>query len=485
MLNKSYILLFFISVFLMTSCLEEDMNVSPNEPAQSKAEWLLTAAQKSMSDEMWDEWNNGRMGMYYAQYFSATSYTEESRYQIRENVNNTFWNRLYSRALADLNVASTFTENPNKLAILDLNKAYIYHVLTDVYGPIPFKDAGKGLDDPNPAFDSQQDVYNGILALIDGALATFDDKQDSFEEGDIIYKGNIEKWTKFANSLKLRVAIRMSDVEPALAKTVGEAAIAAGVMEDNSHSALFKYQSGAPNNNPLQQNWVGEKRQDFSPSATLINYMSSVNDPRLSAYARPAKNSAAYTGMAYGLNNDHATEISNDAISLPSELVIETPESPAVHLSYSEVEFMLAEAKERGWTVTGTAEEHYKAGITASLAYWGVSESANTYLTAVPYTAGNWKNVIGTQKWLAMYMQGIQGWLERIRLDFKQPDGSNLFVFPADGSLDDDITEAIMVPQRMTYPSDEKGVNETNLKAAVGLIGGEDKKSIKLWWNKN
>lgn len=483
MLKKINITTLILMLF-MTSCIDEEMNVSPNEPGEAKPEWLLTAAQKSMSDEIWDEWNNGRMGMFYAQYFSATAYTEESRYQIREGVNNTFWNRLYSRSLADLNLAATLTENKNQIAIIELNKAYIYHILTDVYGSIPFSQAGQALENPNPVYDSQQAVYTGIVEMIDNAISLIDKDKDSFSSGDIIYGGDIEKWEKFANSLKLRVAIRMSDVDPATAKTVGEQAIAGGLMKSNSDDALFRYLSGAPNNNPQQQNWVADNRQDFSPSETLVEYMLSVSDPRLPKYADPAENSNTYVGLQYGLENAAATAIENTEVSMPSSGVVKDPSAPAIHLAYSEVEFMLAEAAERGWAGAGAASSHYEAAVTASLTYWGV-ESANiaAYLALVPYSGGAWKDVIGTQKWLALYMQGIQGWLERIRLDFNKPDGSTLFVYPADGSLDDNITKAVMVPQRMTYPSDEYGLNEANLLDAVKTIG-TDSKAVKLWWNK-
>jgi hypothetical protein len=116
------------------------------------------------------------------------------------------------------------------------------------------------------------------------------------------------------------------------------------------------------------------------------------------------------------------------------------------------------------------------------MAFWGVSDSVaiNAYLARVPYNPSDWKDCIGTQKWMAFYMQGMQSWFERTRLDFKQPGGAALFIPPVAGSLDPTVT---MVPYRLTYPVTEAVENAVNYQHAAAAIGG-DAKGTKLWWNK-
>ncbi|HEY0299443.1 MAG TPA: SusD/RagB family nutrient-binding outer membrane lipoprotein, partial [Arachidicoccus sp.] len=151
--------------------------------------------------------------------------------------------------------------------------------------------------------------------------------------------------------------------------------------------------------------------------------------------------------------------------------------------SYAEVAFDLAEAAQRGWNVGGNAEDFYKKGVIASMTFWGVSNAdANTYLKKNPYNAADWRDVIGTQKWLALYNQGLESWFERTRLNFKNPNGQPLFVAPKQ-SLDPSVT---LVPYRLTYPIAEQSNNHTNYEKAIALFpDGRDAKGIRLWWQVN
>src|SRR5690606_2892029 len=215
----------------------------------------------------------------------------------------------------------------------------------------------------------------------------------------------------------------------------------------------------------------------LSVSKTLVDYMKEVNDPRLPVYASPAAVSGEYIGYVYG----SSTVINANQVSLPGTR-IRAAEEPGIFMSYPEVAFALAEAAERGFSVGGTAEDFYKKGITASMNYWGVTDAnaINQYIAGNPYNSSDWKNVIGVQKWLAMYMQGIQAWLERIRLDIKKPGGAQLFVAPVSGSLDQNVD---LVPYRMTYPVEEQTRNAVNYREAVSKIpGGVDSKGAKQWW---
>lgn len=144
--------------------------------------------------------------------------------------------------------------------------------------------------------------------------------------------------------------------------------------------------------------------------------------------------------------------------------------------------FLKAEAAARGMYVGGDAASLYEAAVRASMEQWNVADNNFTiteYLSKVPYNAGKWKNVIGTQKWIALYMQGLQAWMERLRLDFRKPDGKPLFIAPFSGSLDPEVAD---VPQRLNYPNATRNSNSVNVEAAAQHIG-KDSKATKNWWD--
>lgn len=480
-------------ILALTACTKdfEEINTNPNQPPVATPDQLMTTGQLIFSNNIWDDWNNGRMGMYYAQYWSSTYYSTESYYQIRENVNQTMWNTFYADVINELTVLQQIN-NPeqtpaypgyeNRTAIAELVKAFAYHYLSDIYGgPIPYSEA-MDIENATPKYDTGEEVYMGILATIEAQLAVLNEAEPSFETGDIVFEGDVAKWKKFANSFRLRVALRMLDKNPgeaiaAIQKSLDPAN--GGIISSNEESARFWYESGAPNNNPLNEAF--KTRIDFSVCKTLVDYLKAYEDPRLPVYAEPVQGTEdVYEGEVYGLEESTGSNGAN--ISLPAEYAIGA-QAPGTWLDYAEVEFMLAEIAARGLDVglTGTAEEHYEMGIKASCEFAGLSEAAyNEYLIKVPYMDDKWKDCIGTQKWLAMYMQGIQGWLERLRLDFKDPyTGDEIFVAPDYGSVDPDVE---MVPYRMSYPVIEGSLNETNYKAAVQLIGGTNSKGAKGWW---
>ncbi|HVI47183.1 MAG TPA: SusD/RagB family nutrient-binding outer membrane lipoprotein [Chitinophaga sp.] len=483
-----YCYLLLTALLLLSACTKkfDEINTDPNNPKTTDPGYLLVSAQKKAIDNIWNEWNNGRTGLHYAQYWSATTYSNESRYQIRENQNNTFWNLLYAGTLKDLseiiriNKVKVLSYSKNQIAIAEIFKAWAFHMLTDVYEDVPYTSALNGLDKPNSEYDKASDIYTGLLKSLAEQVTNLDISQESFvPKTDIIYGGNVAKWKRFANSLRLRIAMRVSDVPSmqALVKQTINDAVASGVFTSNADNAIFRYQDAPPNNNTLNESY--KSRTDFAMCKTLVDYLLSVNDPRLPIYAAPAKDNGKYIGKAYGLNQQNGETIPNGAISLPGAAVLDA-KSPGVYMDYAEVEFILAEAVERGY-ISGSAESHYKNGIRASMEDRGVAAAdIDPYIARVPYNGGQWKNVIGTQKWIAMYMQGLEGWFERIRLDIKKPNGDILFVPPVDGSLDRDVT---VVPTRMTYPVDEQQLNKSNYDKAVQSIGGRDSKAAKHFWD--
>ncbi|MBC5994787.1 SusD/RagB family nutrient-binding outer membrane lipoprotein [Pontibacter cellulosilyticus] len=492
-------------VSLTASCTEgfEEMNVNPNQPSTASSAQLLTTAQYNFATNIGDAWNNGRMGMYYSQYWASTYYADESRYQIREGSNNTMWNEFYANVLRELVEAQKIEMEAqvvgyeNRIAIAEIMKVMTYHYISDIYGgPIPYKEA---INDEiaTPVYNTGPEVYAGLLSTLEEQIAKLDPSKPSFAKGDVVYGGNVTMWKKFANSLRMRIALRMIDVNQADAITAIRKSLDpanGGIISSNSESAMFRWVSSPPNNNPLNEAY--KTRVDFAVSEPFVEYLQKYDDPRLAVYADPLNNKGTaildaqgnkqYVGEVYGLDGSSGTSNGDSKIvSLPSDYTIGAT-APTIFLDYSEVEFMLAEIAARNLSVglAGTAAEHYAKGIKASFDFAGLSNAEYTaYLANVPYVATNLEtalDAIGSQKWIAMYGQGIQGWLERLRLDFEDPyTNEEIFALPADGSLDPEVDT---VPFRMSYPVVEGSLNAENYKKAVSIFG-TNSKGAKAWWD--
>jgi hypothetical protein len=472
-------------IAVLLSCTKglESKNYDPTKPVALPVETLLAGAERSASNVMYNNYVNGKIGMLYAQYWSQTQKESDSQYLLDEGCNNTLWG-IYSSALSNLNEVVRLNNvnpeagSPNQVAIANVLSVWIYHVLTDTYGNIPYSESLKGLGDFTPAYDDAKIVYDSLLKRLDAQLALFDSSKGTFKTGELIYNGKVSSWKKLANSLKLRIGLRVAEAEEARAKPIIEAAISGGVFESAADDAFFPYQAVAPDQFPFNEQSGAGLPNDYQVSETLVKYMQQVSDPRLPVYARPATLDGTIKGKPYGIGKFDGGYGYN-AFSYPGTKPY-SPTFPGIIMSYAEVEFALAEAAARNFNVPGTAAEHYEKGIRASLAFWGVSAEAGAYLEKVPYHAADWKNCIGSQKWLALYMQGMQSWFERLRLKFAKPGGEDLFVAPAGGSQDPNVT---VVPNRLTYPASEANINRANYLSAGQAIGGNTK-GTKLWWNK-
>lgn len=484
----------------------EEINTDPNQPPIVPTSALLTSAQKQLMDHTWDEWTNGRRGMQLAQYWSSNQYSDESRYAFRSSISNSYWLFFYAGrgatdgttpnggGMRDLDEiirlneefpeqnSGSFGTNNNQIAVAKSLKVWIMQIVTDTWGYAPYSQALQIEEYPNPAYDSQEDIYRTFLTQLTEASDQIE-LEGAGPAGDAIYNGDMSKWKKFVNSLKLRVAMRMADVDPASAGAAVAEAVAAGVMESNDDNALFPYLPNAPNNNPLNEDF--KTRNDFAVSNILVDKLLELNDPRIDFYAEPTANSMAagepqYVGETYGLDEIRAAATQDDAVSQRSAEIL-AADAEGIFMQYAEVAFLLAEAVERGF-ISGSAADYYNAGVTASMNYWndGSVDAAGieAYLAQpnVAYdaqiAAGEpWNVVIGEQKWLSLYMQGVEAWSEYRRLDFGvlQP--------PADGALEGDG-----VPLRLRYPLDEQSANGESYAAAVDAQG-PDLLTTRLWWD--
>ena len=528
-MKKILLTLLITGVFFSCDERYDELNTEKKNPADVPGETLFTNGMREMFDMMVNTSVNENVFRLYAQYWAQTTYPDESAYnQVTREIPDNVWSNAYRDALKDMtegrikleaNPDPTLSDahNANKLAVIDLNIAYTYSVLLELYGDVPFDEA---LDAENlvPKYDDGRTTYDKVITMLDNAISTLDTSEGSIVPSqDPVYGGDTGKWKMFGNSLKLRMGVMYFDDNPTKATTMINEALNSGVIAGSADNTAITYQAGPPSTNPLYEDLVMSGRKDFIVANTLVDALNDLNDPRIHVYATNPKlfsydvddntgskidttgtgriliypdgsetwmathftvlaaDSAdgmmVYKGGVYGTANAHA---GNSHIG---DMFFE-PDLKGTIFSCTEMLFLLAEVAERGVALPKTAEEYYDEAILTSMAEWGVSDAdALAYLarTDVAYTtadggSGDWKQIIGAQAWLGLYNRGYEGWTTWRRLDFQ---GFN----PPPGMVAADI------PTRLLFPAREASLNGTNLAAAASNIGG-DTKTTKLWWDK-
>ncbi len=474
--NKLYILVAFI--FMISSCAKElnKININPNATENAQPDYLLTAAIKTTADTYWGVDNNMNSSLLFVQHWAKIQYTEQDRYIFSNSSFTSLWSIGLSKSITGLNKVinlSTSLNNPNYKGVGLVLRSWVFLLLTDAYGDIPYKQAGNIDSFITPKFDLQKDVYFGLLEDLKNAKLSFDPAAKPIA-GDVIYNGNISQWKKLANSLRLRIALRIADREPEKAQQVLNELKNEGdpFISSNADNAQLNYLS-SPQQNPVSA--LFETRNDYRISKTIVDKLFQLNDPRLPIYASKTETATPqqYVGVPNGLTTSDASNLGFSKTSKPGDY-FRQPQAPAVFFSYSELLFDRAEAAARGFT-NEDAADLYSQAIKASLNQYNISDAQTAiYLAqpAVQYDAANFKKSIGEQKWIALYGEGLEAFAEWRRLDYPQ-------LQPAvAGVLNGEI------PLRFIYPGTEQSLNGQNYKSAVA-DQGPDLLTTKLWFDVN
>ncbi|MBC7921722.1 MAG: SusD/RagB family nutrient-binding outer membrane lipoprotein [Ferruginibacter sp.] len=467
------------SLILLASCAKdlEEYNVDQKRATAVPAATLFTGATVNLADALTTPNVNSNVFRFYVQYWTATTYLEEPRYNLTSRtIPLALWQSLYRDVLSDLQEAKRLiqadpllpqNEKNNQFAQIGITEVYAWSVLVNTYGNIPYTEA-LNIENTQPKYDDAATVYADLLTRLDAALGLLDPSAEGFASADLLYQGDIGHWVKFGNSLKLKLGMVLADANPAAAAAAVQAA-APNVFTGNADNAAFPYVSAPPNNNPIADNLnpALTSRKDFLSSVTLVDKMNSLSDPRRPAFFSPLN--GEFVGGAYGFLNPYAN-------FSPINPRIYTLDFEGLLLDYSEVAFFLAEAVERGF-LPGSAAEHYNDAITASIDYWGGSPADATAYLANPGVAyataeGNYRQKIGTQKWIALYNRGYDAWIEWRRLDFP------VLLPPSGGNA----PSGLVIPTRLIYPTTEPSLN-VNYQAGAEAIGG-DKATTKLFWDR-
>jgi hypothetical protein len=458
----------------------EEMNTDSKRPIEVPAQPLFANAALEINRQVVTLNVNRNNLKLWSQYITQTTYIDESNYNlVNRNIPQTEWLQMYREILKDLSESKKFTEaetilndadfaantaaKQNRLAIIDIYTVYCYERLSSIFGDIPYSEA---LTETNlPAYDDAETISRDLVTRLDAALANLDNANGSFDAGyENLFDGDVAMWEKFANGLKLKIAMTFADADAGYAETIFKQA-EGNVFSSQGEIASFTFLSGAPNTNPMWVDLVQSGRADYVGCATTIDTMVALNDPRISVYYTPTSD-GSYIGGEYGAaGNKYAT------MSHIGDYFHEQTQ-PTILMDYVEMEFYKAEAAARGWGVIGSAKEHYDNAVTASILYWDATADASAYLSGpdVDFASGNAISRIAVQAWLAYFNRGMLGWTTNRRLDIP--------ALPAAANTGEST------PARYTYPVNEQTLNGTSHGNAASAIGG-DLKSTKLWWDKN
>ena len=498
--NIKYIgLIACAGILTFTSCKKEffDINDNPNSPKVIKLSEALPTAQLAIGQAVGNDLKiaGGMWGQYWTQNFNASQYKAWDLYNVAADDIRAPWLSLYQDALTDLNyiIANATTEGKtNYVAIATILKAYDFQVLTDAYGDIPFSEAGKGAEGIfSPKYDSQQNIYNGIISMLKDGISKIDLNSDVHPaEDDLIYHGDMHLWLKFANTILLKVYIRLSEKDAPKAQAgIAELKNSNAEFIDQDETAKIDYYVTGGNTNPLYSSFIAlNSTRNLIANSTAVNAFLKLGDDRLTKLYTPVGN--AYIGLPsgyLGIKNTGGIADPPNVPSYPSDYTGASPneeaaKAPVIFASDYESYFLQAEAIERGW-LAGNAKQFYEDAIALSYLSLGLEADTTTsyadYIAdpAVNYTLQTDKyQAIFFQKWYAMCgTQNFEAWTEGRRTGYIEANMGQTYLDKKffTRSL---TAGANLLPARILYPNFEVTRNAN--------FPGQKLLSDKVWWAK-
>jgi hypothetical protein len=522
---KKYIKLYSLTVvlffFATTSCTDrfEEINVNPTAEDNPPTSALLTQGMILASTSEYEAWRaNYIYSACLVQQLASMNYNHGDKYFYDDGYSASYWDRNYERTVKVLvDVIDRTKDNTaevNYNSIARILKVVVFQRMTDLYGDVPYSQAGKGYleDILIPEYDTQEFIYNDMLNELEGAINAFDSQAKV--SGDIIYKGDIDLWKKGAYSLMLRVAMRLSKVDPDTAEKWVVKAAAGGLI--GSYTEAFKVSHTEttvwdnPNSHVLGS-YTGahqeQKNNNFRIAKTFIDLLRTNNDPRLGIIPvqtyiisvsgdtvnidhvntfNGIDDPAAQLGLPNGLNANMLASTGktiNRFSIVRSDLVKQS--APNILVSHAQTLFLQAEAVERGW-ITGNAEALFRAGVKSAIDQLKLSAPGSLFNDAtisnyaqnvIAYPAGGTLQqkleVINTQYYIASFLDGYESFANWRRSGYPVLTPVNYAGNVTNGTI----------PRRLQYPSNEYGVNSDNL-AKVAARQGADRFTTPVWWDK-
>lgn len=433
---------------------------------------------------------------------TGANYNQENRETAQGH-----WNKLYQNVIKNTGdvtaqlAAEDAPDRPNLFNMTRLVEALAFMILTDEYGDVPYFEAGKGISEQIvlPAYTPQEEIYKDLIKVVNNATASLSDTARA-ENGEVMYSGDIGKWKRFGNSLLLRLGMRLTEVDLALAEQTVKEAFAGGVMQSNDDNYVIRHDSNYTNSAGVTLN--ATEANNYYLVDTFVDFLKDSEDPRLESIAVRyvgAKSGPEQVpeigttdpdeqiGMPIGFDNSTiagvAQQMNLDSFYAFSQVdrnrfIKQT--APMFMVTHSQTQLLLAEAAVRGW-VPGDPADYYEAGVRAHMEQMAAYDPASaipageidSYLAANPFDAGNALEQINNQYWVSSFLNGPEAFANFRRSGFPVLTPNP---YPAQDITGDFIN-------RITYPTDEVAVNNENLSAAVARMG-PDNLDTKVWWDK-
>ncbi|SDC84958.1 Starch-binding associating with outer membrane [Algoriphagus faecimaris] len=514
--NKLAVML-MAGTLTFASCSESellDLNIDQNAATDIDMSYLFSRATLAIGGE----YENTRIAMLYAstmvqQTSSTAGYFSGDKYLYNAQYSGAYMEAHYTGVIRLLTHVITRTEEDPTMANVNaaatVLRVFDLHRMTDIYGDIPYFQAGKGLEGEEnwfPNYDSQEEIYAAMVTDLRAARDKFSESARALGSQDFIYRGDLAKWRKFTNALLMRIAMRMSNADPTTAQQVFTEANTNGAFTSNDDIAFILYESGPQgvNRNGLNDGYWNTYKysRDCKISGTMMDWMDANNDPRkmiLTGGIGDPENAATWItapeeqiGMPNGFNSTNIAEVVPDGTLDRFSIVPQNFsmlnlkyldwEDPYYLISYAEVEFMRAEAAVKGWISTD-AETHFSNGVAAAInswVYFDPSFAVDAQATAA-YIAGRGfgaasnedkLRLIGEEYWASTFLNAIEAWSNWRRTGY-----------PAlTPTQDPNAFEGNFIPRRLRYWENEIGSNPENYRAAVSRMGG-DLFATRMWWD--
>lgn len=490
------------SATLLQSCDNgfDDLNTNPDASPKVVPEFMFSKAQYDAAGDML----MGTIGaMQYTTSFNEVGGFGSKYIFLQGSAPYAVFNNAYPKEVNEIGeVIRAVSDDPadiNKLAAARIWRVYCFHRITDLYGDVPYSEAGLGYAESifKPKYDQQSEIYDDMLKELESAAASFDAALPMFGASDLVYGGNVGQWKKFAYSLMLRLGMRLTKVDIGLAETWVKKAINGGVIQEDADIALMKYVNGGQdiNKNPIALSLLGSdyiyadgvsNQEGGKYQKVFIDYLKDNNDPRLGVVSVVYVGGVADTSavLQKGMPSNLTAKPGDfGTYSEPNQKTVLLKSAPMLLFTSAEGNLLLAEAAVRGWYLDETAADLYTNGTSAGLRQWTLYGDAgkitpsriNTYLGEHPYTGGTMDEQleqIHTQFWIALFPNAQEVFANWRRTGFPELVPNVV----ANNSTNGQIF------RRMLYPPVEQNLNADNYNSAISRQGANDFMT-KIWWD--
>ena len=455
---------------VITSCRQElDINVDPNNPSQASLPGLLSGSQVGFAFALGGE--GTRMPASIVQHYAGhrAQPLDYAQYRITSSATDGTWTALYNALMdiKELENKATASGSQSYVGVSKLLQAHAFSVITDMFGDIPFSEALQGRTNITPAYDRQENIYPALITMIDEGLAALSAGTETIS-GDIVYGGDVAKWKKYGNSLKLRLLNHLSSKQPNAAANF--LASNPSLIETSVDDAKVAFGSVTSNANPIHQFDVISGRKDQAVASTIVDKMKALSDPRVSVYFKPiAENNNGLKGQYFG--NAPGNDVGDTGESRYSRVgsAYASIKAPVGLLSAAEVNFIKAEVYHRA--SDSRAQAAYQAAITQDFAALGLSSSATAYLANANVAYNGTLQRIMEQKWITMFQASYESWVDWRRTGFP-------VLTPAANNATSNV-----IPRNLPYPDVEINSNRANLVAGPGIPIPYTGLSNRVWWD--